>query len=608
MRLFTSPCLNRRASYLKRAAALLGLPLGLALFAASASAATITVNTIADATPADAANCAAGNPSTCRLRDAIAAAAASGDTIDFTAALAGSTITLTSTLTVDKSLTIDGAGASGLAVSGNNTIRVFTVTTGVIAEFANLIIKDGLLSGSAQGGGIYNAGTLTLTNSTVSGNSTYNGGGIYSAGTLTLTNSTVSGNTARYDGGGIYSAGALTLTNSTVSDNVADRLGGGIDVSGGTLSLTGSTVSGNSAYYGGGISRSGNGTATLTDSTVSGNSADVWGGGIFINNGAGDSLTLIRSAVFGNNSSYEGGGILNGSTLTLTDSTVSGNTADDYGGGISNYGTASLTNSTLSSNTAQYDGGGIYNDNGSLTLINTTMAGNTGGDLYNDAAPANARLTNTIAQSCAGNTVTDNGGNLDGGSNCGFTTVTSISNAVLDLGALANNGGPTLTMLPGASSAALARGLPSVCAASPVNGADQRGVARSATVCTSGAVEVDVTTLTVSVTGNGSVSTSPAWISGCTTSCAAFYVTGSSVTLTASPAAGYAFAGWGGACTGSSLTATVTMSAALTCTAQFTPQTITTTTVPTTDRWALLLLALLAAGVAFQRLESRKPF
>jgi hypothetical protein len=130
---------------LKRATALLtllGLPLALAFAAVPASAATITVNTNSDATLAVAANCVVGNPDTCRLRDAIAAAA-SGDTINFAAALTGSTITLAGTLTVNKNLTIDGADAPGLAVSGNNSVRVFTVSAGTTAEFANFTIKGG---------------------------------------------------------------------------------------------------------------------------------------------------------------------------------------------------------------------------------------------------------------------------------------------------------------------------------------------------------------------------------------------------------------------------------------------------------------------------------
>src|SRR5205823_6146921 len=64
------------------------------------------------------------------------AAAASGDTIIFAAALAGQTITLTTTgdasvgasaLAIANTLTIDGSAAPGLAVSGNNARRIFVV-------------------------------------------------------------------------------------------------------------------------------------------------------------------------------------------------------------------------------------------------------------------------------------------------------------------------------------------------------------------------------------------------------------------------------------------------------------------------------------------------
>src|SRR5204863_9986038 len=81
---------------------------------------------------------------------------------------------------------------------------------------------------------IDNDGTLTLTNSTVSGNRANfaggsKGGGIFNLGTLTLTNSTVSGNTVTHGyGGGIFNGGTLTLSNSTVSGNSASSSGGGI--------------------------------------------------------------------------------------------------------------------------------------------------------------------------------------------------------------------------------------------------------------------------------------------------------------------------------------------------------------------------------------------
>ena len=68
------------------------------------------------------------------------------------------------------------------------------------AAIEGLTIKNGVAGGTrvSFGGGIYNGGTLRLTNSTVSGNSAINGGGIFNfhTSTLTLTNSTVSGNSA----------------------------------------------------------------------------------------------------------------------------------------------------------------------------------------------------------------------------------------------------------------------------------------------------------------------------------------------------------------------------------------------------------------------------
>jgi hypothetical protein len=102
-----------------------------------------------------------------------------------------------------------------------------------------------------QGGGLWNEGTMTLSGSTVTQNTSVVGGGIYNAGVMTLSGSTVSGNTS---GGGIYNAGVLTLSGSTVSGNV-----GGID-NAGVLTLSGSTVSGNT---GGGIYNDKQGNLTI---------------------------------------------------------------------------------------------------------------------------------------------------------------------------------------------------------------------------------------------------------------------------------------------------------------------------------------------------------
>jgi uncharacterized repeat protein (TIGR02543 family) len=78
--------------------------------------------------------------------------------------------------------------------------------------------------------------------------------------------------------------------------------------------------------------------------------------------------------------------------------------------------------------------------------------------------------------------------------------------------------------------------------------------------------------LTVSKTGTGSgtVTSSPAGIS-CGSDCSESYASGTSVTLTAAAASGSTFAGWSGACTGTSSTCTVSMSAAQSVTATFNP-------------------------------------
>jgi hypothetical protein len=233
-----------------------------ASFCLQASASTITVQATGDGA-ANAANCPGSG---CRLRDALAAALDS-DTISFSVTTPA-TITLTSNeLVVDKSVTISGPGAANLAVNGNAAGRVFYVSSGKTVTISGITITNGnetSIDGDGIGGGIYNAGTLTVTNSTISNNSAsvtdnFNfdsfGGGIYNAGTLTVTNSTISGNSLSDGdftlGGGIYNNGTLTVTNSTLSDNSAifDGLGGGI-YNTGTLTVTNSTISGNSASYG----------------------------------------------------------------------------------------------------------------------------------------------------------------------------------------------------------------------------------------------------------------------------------------------------------------------------------------------------------------------
>jgi hypothetical protein len=241
------------------------------LIPSSSRAATINVTSTADS--------GAGS-----LRDAIAAAS-SGDAINISAT---GTITLTGgPLTINKSLTISGPGASDLAVSGNKAAQVFVVNSGAIVTISGLTIENGAASGG--GGGISNLGMLTVTNSAITSNTTdVFGGGIKNFGTLTLADSTISGNSASCcNGGGIYNGGTLTLINSTMTNNTTFLFGGGI-YNTHTLNMTNDTLSSNTAsFHGGGIANIGTLTVKstiLANSLASGN-CYKGSGGVFVSQG-----------------------------------------------------------------------------------------------------------------------------------------------------------------------------------------------------------------------------------------------------------------------------------------------------------------------------------
>lgn len=141
-----------------------------------------------------------------------------------------------------------------------------------------------------DGGAIYfddnsDPGTLDITDTTISGDTVgfgTNGGGIAfennGAGTLTITGSTLSADgAAGGDGGGLYFDGtALTITNSTVSGNTAGTQGAGLYLAGGTTTLTNDTIADNSltpagVNSGAGIYGVGVGHVTAINTIVSGN-------------------------------------------------------------------------------------------------------------------------------------------------------------------------------------------------------------------------------------------------------------------------------------------------------------------------------------------------
>jgi hypothetical protein len=222
------------------------------------------------------------------LRQALTSTAAKG-TIDFMAGLAG-TITLKSILTVTKSVTITGPGASGITVSGNDVTGVFLIDAGNTVTISGLTIAHGRRT--LFGAGLTNAGNLTLSNCVFPNNSDSGGpgnepgaGALSNSGTLNVIDCTFASNSALTGisaGGGVLlnqgtaaKPAVATFTNSTFSGNHG-LTGGAIYNQNGSLTLLNCTVSGNSAGStgkGGGLSLDFGSTVTLRNTLVAGNSA-----------------------------------------------------------------------------------------------------------------------------------------------------------------------------------------------------------------------------------------------------------------------------------------------------------------------------------------------
>jgi hypothetical protein len=188
--------------------------------------------------------------------------------------------TYTENLIIKRSLKIVGSDAATTIVDGSQAGTVITIPTAKAhVQLSKLTIRNGLAS--HWGGGIYNSGTLTINQSTVSGNSADDGwgGGIinYQHATLTINKSTITGNSAGYlygEGGGIMNVGTVTINKSTITGNSARYGGGCYNYYSAALTINNSTISANSAGYdgGGGIVNQG-GTVTINNSTSSGNGA-----------------------------------------------------------------------------------------------------------------------------------------------------------------------------------------------------------------------------------------------------------------------------------------------------------------------------------------------
>ena len=309
---------------------------------------------------------------------------------------------------------------SDIIIAGNNStirragtaprFRIFAVGDTGDLTLRRTTVSGGRAPGDNLGGGVYiygYGGSVSLTNSTISGNSAFVGGGVANEyegrGDLTVTNSSISNNASS---GIFFFAGSVSLTNSTISGNA----GSGVVGTGTNVTVIDSTISGNKG--GAGLNGFEYTTFTVNRSTISGNQ------GTGMNLNLDSSATLTNSTISGNGRYGVNVGY---SDVSLINTTVTGN----RGGGVDSYsGTATLTRTVIAGNTGRPGGAEVFNDNGSITAASFNLFGYRGltnGQAFENFTPGPTDIT-----------ATSNGNDP--------TALVNILNTNL-----ANNGGPTRT-------------------------------------------------------------------------------------------------------------------------------------------------------------------
>ena len=421
------------------------------------------------------------------------------------------------------SLTVQGTSAAAKIDAGEAGPALTINAKNIPITILNLTVTKGKTS--YHGGGIhiqYSQTKVTLGDGTsangvfISTNKGNQGGGIYNAGELTITEGVmISGNTATLtgdiaDGGGIYNTGTVTMNGGQICSNTAGSssntgkgIGGGV-VNTGTFYFRGGKIYGNTAFNNGGGVYNDGGTFCMCSSAVVGdatkretaksttgnysNFAYNNGGGIY-STGTGKvyvgyytelSMTGCAGGVCYNFANYDGGGICGtaDSEISLYQAPVLYNKcANGNGGGINSQKTLYILECTIEGNAAAY-GGGIYNtgscttyrntsytDESYISIKNNTATSGKGGGIYNTAGVTfNAGLI-------SGNTATGSGASGAGVFTGGSDSVFSMAHGEITGNTLVNNNTSQATYSSGGGGVAV--GTFSVGAGSPAAGTFQ---------------------------------------------------------------------------------------------------------------------------------------
>ncbi|UVM27641.1 Ig-like domain-containing protein [Pseudomonas sp. B21-021] len=340
------------------------------------------------------------------LRAALASAQ-NGDIVTFSS---GMTVQLTSELLINKNVTVDGDlnndGVADVTLDGQYRTRVVEITSGSTVTLDGLVITRGLVSGNGGNGGYGATGAM--------------GGGIFNAGILTLNNVSVTGNAAAGGGGGGGVTGAFYGGGGGGGGGLGGQSGGHGGTAGpGTGTLGGQAGSGGVGGYGGGYDathmggRGGSTTGGAGGVGVSyysngGNGGTASNGTISIGGGGGGAGWDKVGGAGGN----AAGGIYNASTGTLKivgTSVISNNIGAGGGGG----GGSGQGSNNLNGGDGGRGVGAIWNQGGTvlITAANfSAISGNAAGS-GSGGAELGGGVTGSVPLAFAA--IYNNGGTLN---------------------------------------------------------------------------------------------------------------------------------------------------------------------------------------------------
>ena len=302
--------------------------------------------------------------------------------------------TYSETLTIDKNLTLVGAGSTLTtlqpAASGQ---RVITVTAGHNLSLENMTVTGGNLASGVGGGVLVEGSSLSLDTCIFSLNSANSGGAVYQAGNgmVTASQSQFNSNTANAtDGGGLFAEGSASVFYSIFSDNMANRHGGAVYVYQGDAHLIGGQFINNHANSGNGGAIDLNNGLLINGTEFTVNTAGDQGGAVSQWN-AGQTISILSATFSNNEAKNKGGGACLNSYLTMSGTTfdnnwvTTGDSSNAYGGGVYAGGGLEGNLLTFTNNLADCigcgytAGGGIFITRpvaGPSSITNSTFEGN----------------------------------------------------------------------------------------------------------------------------------------------------------------------------------------------------------------------------------------